>query len=158
MALRRMGGLSQLGKHVRDAPVSLICSQDRVVTATHISPAPGFRYRAQFPFPHSSACISSSLFSLLNLCHPWISKPCPRFHASLLPILNLLMLFSAAPWCWQHPLFFPIRQRSLLLGFSPHMIKRFLSFPFCCSHSNSPFQTCCTGGFLPATSCTKNIS
>lgn len=64
---------------------------------------------AKLLFPQSCVSIVSSL--LTYLCHPWISKqlPCPHFHASLLHILNLLILFSAVPRYWKHPLFFPIR-------------------------------------------------
>lgn len=52
---------------------------------------------AKFLFPQSCVSVNSFLlrFSvLLGLCHPCISEnmPCPHFHASLLHILNLLIL------------------------------------------------------------------
>lgn len=89
---------------------------------------------AKLLFPQSFVSIRSSLLDfslLLYLCHPWISKnvSCPHFCASLLHILNLLILFSAAPWYWKHPLFFPIRHSYSFGVFFPILIiKRLLTW------------------------------
>lgn len=137
-------------------------SQNRVVSAIYISPTPGFRCSCSVslsPLLCLYQLFPVRLFSVESVSSLDIrNTPCPHFHASLLRILNLLMLFSAAPWYWEHPLFFPT-QISFIGLFSTHdqKISHLMGKPGPAIQTLL-FRPGCAGSFPPVISCTDNIS